>query len=110
MVRENEKEGVVFLYRLVEGGVDKSYGIEVAKLAGMPVSVVGRARGVLDELESKHIKKRGVSPDQGAMFEREAAGISDEEKKALEALRGIDVNQMTPLEAMAKLDEMKRDL
>src|SRR3989338_10352306 len=44
-VRENTQEGVVFLYKVVEGGVDKSYGIEVAKLAGLHGALVSRARG-----------------------------------------------------------------
>ena len=67
-IRENEREGVVFLYKVVDGGVDKSYGIEVAKLAGLPVDVVSRARGVLKELENRHIKKDRVSPDQIDLF------------------------------------------
>lgn len=119
-VRENEVEGVVFLYKVVEGGVDKSYGIEVAKLAGMPVDVVSRARGVLRELESKHISKGRVNPDQVGMFggrgreagaERSHGGIvelKDSQKKLLEDIKGIDVNKMTPLQALEKLDEIKR--
>lgn len=51
MVRENESEGVVFLYKIVEGGVDRSYGIEVAKLAGLPDEVVSKARQILAGLE-----------------------------------------------------------
>ncbi|NRB78682.1 MAG: hypothetical protein HRU38_08440, partial [Saccharospirillaceae bacterium] len=46
-----EIEGVVFLYKIVDGGVDKSYGIEVAKLAGLPQDIISRSRGVLVELE-----------------------------------------------------------
>ncbi len=108
-VRENEKEGVVFLYKVVEGGVDKSYGIEVAKLAGLPVEVVSRARGVLKELESKHIGKKTVSPDQLDMFkEREAAGLKDWEREMLKDIQNVDVNNLTPLEALQKLSELKR--
>jgi len=106
-VRENENEGVVFLYKVVNGGVDKSYGIEVAKLAGLPVEVVSRARGVLEELESKHIQKSRVSKDQIPMFEtdgaRKHAGLINE-------LKGMDVNKMTPMEAIRRLDEIKKKL
>ncbi|MBI4975443.1 DNA mismatch repair protein MutS [Candidatus Peregrinibacteria bacterium] len=68
-VRENENEGVVFLYKITDGGIDKSYGIEVAKLAGLPVDIISRARGVLKELETKNGQKRtlqkpGISPEQ----------------------------------------------
>ncbi len=109
-VRENEHEGVVFLYKIVEGGVDKSYGIEVAKLAGLPLDVVGRSRGVLAELESKHISRQKFNPDQISIFEREKAGISANEKKIFEEIRGIDVNMLTPMEALQKLNEMKKNL
>lgn len=109
-VRENEREGVVFLYKIVEGGVDKSYGIEVAKLAGLPLDVVGRSRGVLAELESKHISRQKFNPDQISIFEREKAGISANEKKIFEDIRGIDVNMLTPMEALQKLNEMKKNL
>ncbi len=109
-VRENEKEGVVFLYKVVEGGVDKSYGIEVAKLAGLPVSVVSRARGVLRELESKQITKKRVNPDQIEMFKdrREASGIKKSHQEVLRDLRNVDVNNLTPIEALRKLNEMKK--
>ncbi len=109
-VRENEKEGVVFLYKIVEGGVDKSYGIEVAKLAGLPVNVVSRARGVLRELESKRITKKRVNPDQIGMFAegREASGIKKSHREVLKDLQDVDVNNLTPIEALRKLNEMKK--
>jgi DNA mismatch repair protein MutS len=109
-VRENEKEGVVFLYKVVEGGVDKSYGIEVAKLAGLPVSVVSRARGVLRELESKQITKKRVNPDQIGMFAdgREPGGIKKSHQEVLKDLQDVDVNNLTPIEALRKLNEMKK--
>ncbi|MFH1218745.1 MAG: DNA mismatch repair protein MutS, partial [Candidatus Peregrinibacteria bacterium] len=111
LVKENEKDGVVFLYKIVAGGVDKSYGIEVAKLAGLPVSVVSRARGVLEELETKHIQKRRSDPNQMDLFragEREMAGIKSSYRRVMEELEGVDVNNLTPMEALNKLSEMKR--
>ncbi|NIA02528.1 MAG: DNA mismatch repair protein MutS [Nitrospirae bacterium] len=102
-VRENEKEGVVFLYKVVEGGVDKSYGIEVAKLAGLPVDVVGRARGVLSELESKKITKKRVDPNQVELFEENRV-----HRELLKDLSEVDVNNLTPIEALRKLNEMKK--
>lgn len=112
-IRENEQEGVVFLYKVVDGGVDKSYGIEVAKLAGLPVNIVGRARGVLNELETKHIGKNKTNPDQIAIFPpepRAAAGLETADKKLLEELKSMDVNQMTPMEALQRLSEIKKGL
>lgn len=107
LVRETQAEGVVFLYRVVAGAVDKSYGIEVAKLAGLPLDVVGRARGVLQELETKHIKKNAVNPDQVSIFEREAGGLSAGQKSVFADLKNVEIEKMTPLEAMSKLAEMK---
>lgn len=101
-VRENQEEGVVFLYKIVEGGVDKSYGIEVAKLAGMPNAIVARARGVLDELETKHIQKSPTNPQQMEIFEQRL-------QRELESdLQNVNVDGMTPLEAIQKLDEIKK--
>lgn len=111
MVKENEKEGVVFLYKIVEGGVDKSYGIEVAKLAGLPVDLVSRARGVLSELENRHIKKGRVSPDQIELFNdvnaREHKKIDAIDNKMMEELKQLDLNSMTPIQAMQALHDMK---
>jgi len=104
-VRENEREGVVFLYKVIEGGTDKSYGIEVGKIAGLPVEVVGRARGVLHELENRHIKKPAVSPNQTELFVPETPR---EHREILNELQNMDVNQMTPIEAIQKLQDMKR--
>ncbi len=103
-VRENQDEGVVFLYKIVAGGVDKSYGIEVAKLAGLPVDIISRARGVLSELETKHIKKLKLSPDQQDLFDKDAR----KHKGILKDLNEIDVDSLTPLEALQKLNEMKK--
>jgi DNA mismatch repair protein MutS len=97
---------VIFLHKIVPGGVDKSYGIHVAQLAGLPKSVLHRAREVLDELESdgnqvKPLKKKEKESAQQVSF----FGGKSELEKALEAL---DINSLTPLEALNKLYELKK--
>jgi DNA mismatch repair protein MutS len=99
---------VIFLHKIVPGGVDKSYGIHVAQLAGLPKSVLHRAREVLDELESdgrqvKPLKKKEKESAQQVSF---FGGKSELEK----ALDGIDINSLTPLEALNKLYELKKKL
>ncbi len=106
-VKETEKDGVVFLYKVVEGGIDKSYGIEVAKLAGLPVSIVSRARGVLSELEHGQIKKKSKPVDQAQLFD---SGEFREHKKIIGELGEIDPNNMTPLEALEHLARIKKKL
>lgn len=108
-IRENEKEDVVFLYKIVEGGIDKSYGIEVAKLAGLPINVISRARGVLAELETKHIQKSKVHKDQIELFEEERIAVGlKKESEFMKDIKSLDIDKMTPLEAMQKLHEMKK--
>ena len=104
-VRENEIEGVVFLYKIVNGGVDKSYGIEVAKLAGLPQDIISRSRGVLADLENKKIKSSNVAPNQLGIFkeERKHNGLEIE-------LKNIDINNLTPIQALEKLNKIKKDL
>jgi len=104
-VRENEIEGVVFLYKIVDGGVDKSYGIEVAKLAGLPKDIISRSRGVLAELEKKNIKSSNISPNQLGIFKepRKHSGLEKE-------IKNLDINTLTPLQALEKLNKIKRDL
>jgi DNA mismatch repair protein MutS len=95
---------VIFLHKIVPGGVDKSYGIHVAQLAGLPRSVLHRAREVLTELESDSReakpKKRKEPVQQIPLFGQ---------KSALEGeLQNLDIDGMTPLEALNKLYELKK--
>jgi DNA mismatch repair protein MutS len=98
---------VVFLHRLEAGGTDRSYGIHVAQLAGLPDAVVGRARAVLGQLEGEHRVVPGkpappADPGQLALF---GAPAPD---PALEELRAMDLDRMTPLDALNRLAELKK--
>lgn len=106
-VKENAEEGVVFLYKVVRGGVDKSYGIEVAKLAGLPAETVGRAQQILRDLEEGVLepgiqKELATRPaqDQPALFERDHHPLQ-------EKLAELDTENMTPMEALKKLHDIK---
>jgi DNA mismatch repair protein MutS len=101
------KGEVVFLRRLVPGEVSRSYGIEVARLAGLPASVIARAREVLGELESERHAGERAHAAQLTLFEPRAdAG----EQEALAALRGIDPLATTPLAALALLARLHERL
>ena len=105
-VRESG-DTVVFLHRLEAGGTDRSYGIHVGQLAGLPEEVVRRARGVLRTLEGEHRVVPGApppldDPGQLALF---GDGGRD---PMLEELKDLDLDQMTPLEALNRLADLKR--
>jgi DNA mismatch repair protein MutS len=97
---------VVFLHRLEAGGTDRSYGIHVAQLAGLPDDVVRRARAVLQTLEGDHRVVPGApaaeDPSQLGLF---GAAVPH---PVIEELKGLDVNRLTPIEALNRLVELKR--
>ncbi|HEU5049321.1 MAG TPA: DNA mismatch repair protein MutS [Gemmatimonadales bacterium] len=106
-VRESG-DTVVFLHRLEPGGTDRSYGIHVAQLAGLPDEVVRRAREVLGTLEGEHRMVPGAppaDPDPGqlALFHPEAPP-----HPVVTDLQALDVNSLTPLEALNRLAELQR--
>jgi DNA mismatch repair protein MutS len=102
-----EQEGrVVFLHRIVPGGADRSYGIHVAELAGMPVAVVERAREVLRSLEEAAGNGRGGRrrpPAPQLPLLAEASAVEQE-------LAALDPDALTPLQALTKLYELKSKL
>jgi DNA mismatch repair protein MutS len=95
-----EGDRVVFLHRVVPGGADRSYGIHVAQLAGVPAPVIRRAREILRQLEAGGDRPAEAAPPFGAR-DLDHSALLDE-------LRSLDVARMTPLEAIAKLDELQK--
>ena len=102
-------DSITFLRKIVRGGTDDSFGIEVAKLAGIPTEVVKRAREVLNEIESgdKHINTP-TSVKNTDTFDLFTGIIASNESDAIGKLRGVDLNTMTPIEAMNLLYEIKK--
>ncbi len=100
---------VVFLHRLEPGGTDRSYGIHVAQLAGLPQGVVGRAREILATLEEEHRMVPGPPPplsrDPGQL---PLFGEGARPDPMMEELKSLDVNTLTPLEALNRLADFKR--
>ncbi len=105
-------DDITFLRRIVRGGADGSYGIEVAKLAGVPNSVVNRARAVLKELEenSAPVNMSAVSaPKESEENLMQISFTSGAHEEIVEKLKRTDVNTLTPIEAMQKLYELVSD-
>jgi DNA mismatch repair protein MutS len=107
-VREHEDQ-VIFMHKIGPGSADKSYGIHVAQLAGVPEEVLARAKEVLADLESHHVRttdppqRRKRRTQQPSLF----AGSDD---PVLQALREFDTDAATPEEAMAQIKRWRRDL
>jgi len=103
---------VVFLHKILPGGTDKSYGIHVAKLAGLPKTILERSKEILEELEStfqkeatgEHLSKHKTKqPDKDFLFVQKHRSV-------LEKLSSIDINNLTPIEAINLLNEIKNEI
>lgn len=104
-------DSITFLRKIVRGGTDDSYGIEVAKLAGVPNEVVKRAREILKDIESgvgmTVVEKAPKAPIEDDLFAGFVSSVNDD---VAEKLKEVDINTMTPIEAMNLLFELKRML
>jgi DNA mismatch repair protein MutS len=96
---------VVFLHKIVEGGADRSYGIHVAQLAGLPKPVIHRAEEILQDLERG---QPAHAPAPAAEAGVQQLLMFADENPALEDLKSIDVDALSPLEALTKLYELKK--
>ena len=101
-------DGIVFLRKIVPGGTDDSYGIEVAKLAGIPNEVITRAKVILAETEAR---ARAMNADDVVIDEDIVLNIDDcIEDSVIDDIRAADLNNMSPFEAMALLHELQKKL
>lgn len=108
---------IVFLRRIEEGAGDKSYGIQVARLAGLPEEIINRAKEVLSNLEKTELNELGApkiayTPESstGKSRSKQLDLFTTQADPVIKELLGLDVLNMTPLEALNKLYEMRRRL
>ena len=103
-----EEDGeVVFLHRIVPGGADRSYGVYVARLAGMPAAVVNRAWEVLTELEGKSSSPAANGRPSPPAVEAQQLSLLPTTSPVIDELLALDISSMTPLEAITKLYEIQ---
>ncbi|HEY9153405.1 MAG TPA: DNA mismatch repair protein MutS, partial [Anaerolineales bacterium] len=103
-VAVTEADGkVVFLHKIVPGGADKSYGIHVAQLAGLPAPVIQRANEIMLELEKTSGRAVNINPHVA-----QQAALFPETSPLLDELESVDVNSLSPIEALNKLFEWQK--
>jgi DNA mismatch repair protein MutS len=113
---KEQGDQILWLRKLVEGGTDRSYGIQVARMAGIPPEVIERAREILRGLErngSGASRDLGSAADSGPAPRRQKVQLTlfeAEPHPVIEALQEIDITSLTPVEALMKLDELKRKM
>ena len=103
---------VVFLHKILPGGTDKSYGLHVAKLAGIPKTILDRSAEILEELESTFAKEatsEHLAKHKTKQTDAEALFVQ-KHKSVLEKLSSIDVNNLTPIEAINLLNKIKEEI
>ena len=98
-------DSIIFLRRIMRGGADKSFGIQVARLAGLPYSLIKRAKEILQQLEDSDINN-AASRVKETLAQQVSLLGSTEDSDIIEELRAIDVNTLTPMEALSKLYEL----
>ena len=103
---------VVFLRKLKEGGSEHSFGIHVAQIAGMPQSIVLRASELLHHLEKDHIKEKNKEKIREAPKSNFQLSFFDAQDPKMQELKdkmlALDVNTLSPIEALLKLNELRR--
>lgn len=110
-VSEQDNE-IVFLHKIFPGGTDDSYGIDVAKLAGVPVSVVNRARELVMQLEADNkgkrlVMRKGSKPQKDQIDIFSTARSVHEADKLIEEIEKIDIDQLRPIDALSKIIDLK---
>ena len=105
-------DSIIFLRKIVKGGTDDSYGIEVAKLAGVPSDVIKRAKEILAEIDSGAVISSPKSNKNSSQYETDLFSgiIASKDSEAADKIRELDINTVTPIEAMNFLFELKKIL
>ena len=112
VVEDGDK--IVFLHEIGPGRADRSYGIQVAELAGLPRGIIRQAQKILLELEKSKNDYRQISLDQlmeeSNFTDSFAEELSDEDREVLDELKKLDINQLTPLDALRILNDFKNKI
>lgn len=103
---------VIFLRKIIPGGADKSYGIHVAQMAGVPLTVIQRANEILQSLDggTVAVASNKISEPLPSFDQNQMSLFSQQEHRLRDKLKGIDLNHLTPMQALALLDELQQEV
>ena len=108
------KDDIIFLRKILPGRSDRSYGIQVARLAGIPLPVIDRARDILTALERDELARGGRPSVSGTPSEpQQQLGLfspPDADSALRQKIAALDLDHMTPIEALTALAELKNEL
>ena len=109
------KDDIIFLHKILAGRSDRSYGIQVARLAGLPASVIARARDILTSLEQDELTRGGKPTLSGAAPSNQRQlglfqAINPSDEKLKDRIREIDINRTTPIDALRILEDLKKEI
>ena len=105
-----QSDGIRFLYKVIPGKTDRSYGIHVAKLAGLPEQVLKRAEGVLQQLEERRPRSTATFIQQELFIVPQAQTDKPEIIASYEFLRDLDLVKLAPMDCFMKLVKFKNSL
>jgi DNA mismatch repair protein MutS len=106
LVREGN-HGVEFLHKVVSGAADKSYGIHVARLAGVPRQIISRAEKILAKLEKEKKAIKGNEYDIGGKQDEQLEIFNAANHVVLQAINSIDIDRLSPIDALNELNRLK---
>jgi len=111
---KEQGDHIIWLHKLVPGGTDRSYGIQVARMAGVPPEVIDRAKEILKGLEKNSVRNAtgdllgGVTDIPVSKKKLQLTLFEAEKHPVIESLERLDISSLTPIEALMKLDELQR--
>ena len=105
-IQEN-KDGIVFLRKIVEGKSNRSYGIEVAKIAGLPLELTNRAQKILSNIERERENDSEIIEE--SLFDMSHEEVDSSYEIFIDKISNVDVNMLTPMQALTKLDEIIKE-
>lgn len=107
---KEEPDRIIWLHKIMPGGTDKSYGIQVARLAGLPENVIKRAAEILEDLEREQTRGRNGKPSEAIVKRQQLTLFEAATPEVVNKLIKLDISTLTPVEALTKLWQLQKEV